>query len=368
MSEIARRRRPNQLQVREARTSRPVDQRPNKRTSASASEPATPPAQTISPKTSPPIFNSRDSIIKAFEMKNVPRASIEILLASLSKATYKQWWQFCVLSKEDFYKPTRNRLLRFLTYSSQNNASYATLNTYRSAISLLSLEKIGEDLMISRLFKGIEKIKPPRPKYNFTWDVSIVLNYLRSLERSIELKLRTLRSLSFPDLTYKAVMLIILCTAHRAQTLANIKLSNIKSTEKSLEIRIPDTIKTTGRTRYQQLLYLPKYPHDESLCVATVIEYYINVTKDLRSSEKLFISTVKPYKEIGSQTISRWIKQVLCKIGIDVSLFSGHSTRHAATSHAFEIQQYSKYQVFTKFYNRLILPENNSFALAILES
>lgn len=311
-------------------------------------------------------------------MKNVPHASIEILIASLSGSTYKQyesawkqWWQFCLLSKEDFYKPTRNSLLRFLTYSAKNMASYATLNTYRSAISLLSMEKIGEDSMISRFFKGIEKINPPKPKYNFTWDVSIVLDYLRTLE--------PLPNLSLQDLTYKTVMLIALCTAHRAQTLANIKLSNIKSTEKGLEIRIPDAIKTSGRNRYQPLLYLPRYPDDRSLCVAPVIEYYISSTKELRSSEKLFISTVKPHKEICSQTISRWIKTVLLKSGIDVSVFSGHSTRHAATSHAFGkgidlnlIRNTAGWtntsQVFAKFYNRPVLSDNNSFALAILDS
>ncbi|XP_053982168.1 chloride channel protein 2-like isoform X2 [Hylaeus volcanicus] len=142
----------------------------------------------LSPKISSPVFNSRNSIIKAFEIMKVLHTSMEILLASLSAVTYKQyesawrqWWQFYVLSSEDFYRPTRNSLLRFLTYRFKN---------------------------------GIEKIVPPRPKYNFTWGVSVVLNYLRTLD--------PLSGLSLQDLTYKTVTLIAFCTAHRAQTLASI--------------------------------------------------------------------------------------------------------------------------------------------------
>lgn len=78
----------------------------------------------------------------------------------------------------DFYTPDRNNLLKFLTGIFNNGASYSTLNTYRSAISLISKDKIGEDLIVSRFLKGSSKLRPLKPKYSYTWDVSVVLKYL----------------------------------------------------------------------------------------------------------------------------------------------------------------------------------------------
>ena len=245
------------------------------------------------------------------------------------------------------------------------------MNTYRSAVSLLSTEKIGEDLLISRFFKGISKLRTPKPKYAFTWNVSIVLNYLRSLY--------PLCNLNLSHLTYKTVMLIALCTAHRTQTLANIRISNIKSTNTGLEIRIPELIKTSGCNRFQPLLLLPKYSQDQRLCVASTVIHYINVTKDLRLDDTLFIAIVKPHKAVGAQTISRWIKIILDESGIDTSIFTAHSTRHASTSCAATkgvdlnvIRSTAGWtgasEVFGRFYNRPILPQNSDFAASILNS
>ena len=240
----------------------------------------------------------------------VPQETIESLVASLSQNTLKQyesalknWWQFCILTNRKFKMPTRNSLLCFLTYMFKKGASYATLNTYRSAVSLLSNDKVGEDPMISRFFKGIAKIRPAKPKYSFTWDVSIVLNYLKNMKPLVDLDLQ--------EVTEKAVTLIALCTAHRAQTLVNIKIGNIKSSITGLEIKITDLIKTSSHGRLQPLLLLPRFTNDNRLCVASVIERYIEITKSLRDTEKLFIATVKPHKAVCAQTISRWIKTVL---------------------------------------------------------
>ena len=71
------------------------------------------------------------------------------------------------------------------------------------------------------------------------------------------------------------------------------------------------------------------------LCVASVILKYIEMTKSFRNNlDRLFIALRKPHKAIGSRTVSSWIKEVLAKRGIDTSVFTSHSTRHAASSAA----------------------------------
>lgn len=189
-----------------------------------------------------------------------------------------------MMSKDcEFFKPTRESLLRFLTYGFNNGLSYTTLNTQRSAVSLLSTNKIGEDSLVSRFFKGIENLKPPKPKYSATWDVSLVLSYVKSLGSSNNLKL--------DELTLKTVILIALCTGQRIQTLEKIMISNIRFLDSGVQIKIPDLIKTSGKNRFQPLLLLPKY-NDERLCVVTALQRYLEVTSDLRNTDKLFISTV----------------------------------------------------------------------------
>lgn len=78
----------------------------------------------------------------------------------------------------------------------------------------------------------------------------------------------------------------------------------------------------------------------------------------------------------SSQTLGRWIKAVLDRAGIDVSIFFAHSTRHAFTSlaassgiHINEIRRTAGWRkssdVFTRFYNRPII-KDPSFQATIL--
>ena len=63
------------------------------------------------------------------------------------------------------------------------------------------------------------------------------------------------------------------------------------------------------------------------------LSVYIEQTT-IRSSSKLFVSTVKPHGPVSKDTISRWVKASLRIAGIDTAVFKPHSTRAAATSAA----------------------------------
>ncbi|EZA51192.1 hypothetical protein X777_10262, partial [Ooceraea biroi] len=114
------------------------------------------------------------------------------------------------------------------------------------------------------------------------------------------------------------------------------------------------------------------------LCIATTVIQYLRVTAKLRENQNsLFIAINKPHKAVTVQTISRWIKTVLQKCGIDINVFSSHSTRYASSSAAFAsgldldtIRKAAGWTegstVFAKFYNRPI-SENCSFARAVVK-
>ena len=169
-----------------------------------------------------PKIDGRQVVIEAFLRKGTPQESVDIIIASLSKATLdqyqvalNQWNLFCNREKLDFFNSKNHSVLKFLTKTFKEGASYGTLNSYRPTISLISTDKIIEDPLITRLLEGIFKLKPVFPKYSFTWDVSIALNYTA--------KLSPLEKLSFATLTLKTVMLLSLGTAQRAQTIAGIQ-------------------------------------------------------------------------------------------------------------------------------------------------
>ena len=214
-----------------------------------------------------------------------------------------------------------------MTEKFESGATYGTLNSARSAISLVIEKDISNNADIKRFFKGIFRLKPTKPKYKNIWNTDKVLDNLG--------KLHPLENLSFTDLTEKTVMLVALATAQRAQTLALIKLENIHTVNLGYEIKITDLIKTSKPGRCQPLLKLPFFKDTPELCVALALKEYLEVTKTIRGGIKnLFISTKKPYVGVSPQTISRWLKAVLCKSGI--TGFTGHSTRHAATSKSLQ--------------------------------
>lgn len=323
-----------------------------------------------------PYSNSREIIRRAFATRNLSKGSIDILISSLSSATLRQynvplkaWWIF-VNKTYDPFSTTPNIIMEFLLEKYNKGDSYGTLNTARSAISLIVPEDISNNVIIRRFFKGIFKLRPTKPKYTQTWNTDSVLDFIS--------KLSPLETLSLKQLSEKLIILLALVTAHRVQTFSLINLDNIANTPSGVHIKIPDLIKTSAPGRYQPLLVLPYFFERPELCVAKTLQFYLSYTEKLKNTNRLFITLNKPHKAVTSQTLSRWIKSVFLACGLDLQQFTAHSTRHAATSAAYLkgvpidiIRQTAGWtknsQVFSKFYNKPIMSKSDTFASAVLQ-
>lgn len=258
------------------------------------------------------------------------------MLASLAQntaqqysCTYKLWWSYCNnLNLNPYDTCSEPEVLSFLTNLYNQGAAYGTLNSHRSALSLLLNCDFGNNKLISRFFKGVYKLRPSVPKYIGTWDPQIVLNHIAQWKPHSDI--------SIEKLSKKVTILLALCTAHRAQTLSLIKINNIKISHNDVKIIIADVIKTSGAGRTQPLLILPFFQENPDICPATAIKDYLSRTEKLRGDNinNLLLTFRPPHKPASSQTISRWVKQVLAESGVDVATFNAHSTRHAATSAA----------------------------------
>lgn len=290
--------------------------------------------------------------------------------------TFKKWWGYCHSRKIDFYKATTPILLEFLTnLLSEGGASYSSLNTHRSALALIYGKRFSEDDLVSRFFKGVYRTKPCLPRYTSTWDPNIVLDHLSNLYPNEELPLEVI--------TKKLVTLLALSTAQRVQTLSLIRVCNIKINSFNIEIIIDDLIKTSAPGRRPPRLFIPFFPDKIEICPAKTLMSYLLLTKNYRDKphcERLLLTFKKPFHNAASSTISRWIKNTLFNSGVDTTVFSAHSVRHASTSAAnrqgLSIEIIKKTAgwtgdslVFNRFYNRPLENENhNAFAEAVYNS
>lgn len=309
--------------------------------------------------------------------RSVPTNSLGIICASLSNSSVKQysvafkrWFSFCDTHNIDYYEASIPNIIYFLTEIFNSGAQYGTLNSYRSALSLIIGSRVASDDRINRLFKGFYRLRPSLPKYKLTWDTSIVLDFLANLYPNRELPLE--------QLTKKTVTLLALTTGHRVQTLSLIKTPQIQRYTNGIRIKIPDMIKTSRPGAHQPCLNIPFYETKPEICPAGTLLNYLDVTLSLRTNnEYLFISYRRPYNSVTSQTLSKWIKNTLNESGIDTSIFSAHSTRHASTSAASRLGVSidvirntagwsGSSNVFGKFYNKNIVDNSNDFALSIL--
>ncbi|XP_011858425.1 PREDICTED: uncharacterized protein LOC105555982 [Vollenhovia emeryi] len=185
------------------------------------------PAQAWYPKTTSTLGKDypgcRNIVREAFKRREVPVEALNIMLSSLTESSVRQydsslkkWWRFC---QKEFQ---------------EREVSYSTLNTCRSAIALLRGPEVGEDTRVKRFFKGIEKLRPNRPKYDSTWDPKVVLDKINHWGSN---DVMTLERLS-----QKLVTLLALITGHRIQTLKLIDIRNIHKVEEISPTQfIPDS-------------------------------------------------------------------------------------------------------------------------------
>jgi hypothetical protein len=132
-------------------------------------------------------------------------------------SAWQVWSDWCVGRSADPLCNDVNVVASFLAEQAKSKA-YSTIGVYRSALSQtlpplppLKGSPIGEHPMILLLMKGIRSHYPPKPKYQSTWDVDMVLNYLRGQENA---------SLSVKALASKLATLLSLATLYRASELA----------------------------------------------------------------------------------------------------------------------------------------------------
>lgn len=118
--------------------------------------------------------------------------------------------------------------------------SASAVNVARSVLSNALPQVNGVDVgqcPICRFLKGVNKLRPQKSRYLSTWDTDVVLEYLQQCYH--------LSILTFRELTEKLVMLFLLCSSQRVQTLSILKLDDILFAEngKLVVFRLSEPLK-----------------------------------------------------------------------------------------------------------------------------
>ena len=253
--------------------------------------------------------------------------------------------------------------MNFLGELFSSGLSYSSINTARSALSALIAcgggSHFGNNSMVSRFMKGVFCIRPSLPRYEETWDISVVLNQMRNWYPLNELSLR--------KLTLKTLSLMALISMQRSQTLQALEIGeNLIMGPDQCTFKIRTLLKTSKPNNHLRNITFKAYPNDEALCVISCIREYIKRTQVLRGEDtKLFISFVKPHRTVSTETIRRWLKTSLELCGIDTTAFKAHSFRAASASAAkqadvpiekiLETANWTNAKTFSKYYDRPIL-------------
>lgn len=262
-------------------------------------------------------------------------------------------------------------VLNFLCDLFHANLGYSALNTARSALSTFVLcdgRAVGSHPLVVRFMKGVFNLRPALPRNNVTWDVNIVLEYISKMGSS--------ENLSLKDLSLKVNMLLRLLGSQRTQTTQLLHLDNITCTYKDIRIRIGDVTKSTRPGKHVDELFYPAFNENVNICVVKALQTYLDRTAPIRRSRNLFVSYIQPHDIVGRNTLSRWTKELMIRSGIDMSIFTPHSTRAAAASAAalakvpvatiLKTAGWSNVGTFATFYKKPII--QNNFSQAILKS
>ena len=320
-------------------------------------------------------------ILESLKARGIPEQAQQVILASWRQSTRKQyvsyirrWIHFCDRESTDPLQTHVNIILKFLSELYHCGTGYSGINTAKCAIAnyatLVGGQPIEGNQVLSKFMKGIFNLKPPQSRYARIWNVSLVLNYIRSLPEHCELSLK--------ELTLKLCMLILLTSAQRVQTLYFLSLEHLNLYEDNAVFVVNKLLKQSRPGHSGVHVSLKGYPMDHRICVLKALKDYISRTSPLRGEEKrLFISHKKPHTAVSTDTIARWTKEMLALSGVDTEIYSAHSTRAAATS-AAEVKNvpikdimaragWSAEKTFRTYYKKPI-EEQNDFDIAVLSS
>ena len=286
-----------------------------------------------------------ENIRQRYKTMGISEKAIELLCNNTKSSTSKtynvswaQWSRWCSERKSDPVSCPVSDILTFLAEQFSQGKEYRSINVLRSAISSahchIDDKPVGQHPLIVRLMKGVSISRPPQPRYQKTWNISVVTAHLASLGCN--------KTMSTKQLSQKLCMLMALTYPERSSVMASLDITYMRHYPEGVKFSHAIFRKRALCGNLGESVY-PKFT-DESPCPVTCLSVYLERTKDWRAINKdkprLFLSIKKPHKPVSSSTLSRWIKETIFQSGIK----------------DFSMADWTNESTFKKFYYRPSLP------------
>ena len=243
----------------------------------------------------------------------------------------RKWGTFCIENKGSLMKPTLAQVCKFLRGLAQKGLGYGAINAARSALATIlpmyEGYELGKHPVVCLLVKGVYERNPPKPRYESFWDVNKIFVLFKSWGKTKDLTLKLL--------TLKLIMLLLLVSSQRGQTIVHLSLRGMIDDEEGIQFLMPTLLKHNRLGDRRDTLKFNAFPECKRLCIVRTIREYVRRTKELRAErEQLLISFASPHGGISRDTLSRWVLTVLKEAEIDTDKYKSHSTRGASASAA----------------------------------
>ena len=186
---------------------------------------------------------------------------------------------------------------------------------------------VGEHPQVSSAITGVFNNRQLQPKYNVIWDVQLVLDYVQK-------EFPNNSDLSDKILTFKVAMLLALTSASRARGLHILDTRFIVKTSQKYVFKFHKLHKSWRQGQKPTTFRVFSIFSRQRLCVVSALDEYLNRTEEWRrvnNKTQLLLSYIQLHKQVVPSIISGWLKNVLKSSSINVSLFTAHSSRSAAT-------------------------------------
>ena len=129
-------------------------------------------------------------------------------------------------------------------------------------------------------------------------------------------------------------MLLTLTSASRVRGLHILDSGFVVKTLQKYVFKFHKLYKSWIQGQKPTTLEFVAFSQDKDLCVVSALDEYLNRTEEWRrvnNKTQLLLSYIQLHKQVVPSTISGWLKNVLKSSAINVSLFTAHSSRSAAT-------------------------------------
>lgn len=321
-------------------------------------------------------------LYKPATVSNLSKQGKKFYMLSWDSKTRKQykvyldkWLIFCDKRNYNPYNCELWQGIDFLIFIFEQNYAYSSINCARSALShalpKFEGETFGSHHITTRIMRAFYRERPQLSRYQSTWDVTVVLDMFRRWKSNSKL--------SRKNLSLKVVMLLLLTSCQRVQTLSTLKVSDLNWDDdyKHAIFRLSSMLKHSKRGTLG-LLKFHSFTENKKLCPVRALKSYLVRTNGFRNGQDgLFLSYVAPFRMVSKPTLARWVRTCMAKAGINTTAYKAHSTRGAATSllanlnipvrQIMEKASWKCEGTFRKFYQKTVI-ETEDVSHAILRN